>query len=144
MCKLSRQSLPGYEKLVERAFEKLGGKRGSGEVFEMPHADVLVIGSKTVVQNFRQIASVLNRDEELLKRYFMKELNVPGSINEAGQLELKGKFNPQAINQLLVRFVERYVKCSTCGSVHTRLTKKGKVFVLRCDACGAETTLPAF
>ncbi|ADV65400.1 translation initiation factor IF-2 subunit beta [Desulfurococcus mucosus] len=141
---MSRQGLPGYEKLLERAFEKLAGRRGSGEVFEMPQASVLVIGGKTIIQNFRQIANILNRDEELLKRYFMKELNVPSSINEAGQLELKGKFNPSAVNQLLVRFVERYVKCSTCGSVHTRLTKKGKVFVLRCDACGAETTLPAF
>jgi len=141
---LSSQGLPSYENLLDRAFEKLAGRRGSGEVFEMPKAEVLVIGGKTVIQNFRSIANVLNRDEELLKRYFMKELNVPGSVNEAGQLELKGKFNPSAVNQLLVRFVERYVKCSTCGSIHTRLTKKGKVFVLRCDACGAETTLPAF
>jgi len=141
---LSSQGLPSYEDLLDRAFEKLAGRRGSGEVFEMPRAEVLVIGSKTVIQNFRSIANVLNRDEELLKRYFMKELNVPGSVNEAGQLELKGKFNPSAVNQLLVRFVERYVKCGTCGSIHTRLTKKGKVFVLRCDACGAETTLPAF
>jgi len=141
---LSSQGLPSYENLLDRAFEKLAGRRGSGEVFEMPKAEVLVIGGKTVIQNFRSIANMLNRDEELLKRYFMKELNVPGSVNEAGQLELKGKFNPSAVNQLLVRFVERYVKCSTCGSIHTRLTKKGKVFVLRCDACGAETTLPAF
>jgi len=141
---LSSQGLPSYEDLLDRAFEKLAGRRGSGEVFEMPKAEVLVIGGKTVVQNFRSIANVLNRDEELLKRYFMKELNVPGSVNEAGQLELKGKFNPSAVNQLLVMFVERYVKCSTCGSIHTRLIKKGKVFVLRCDACGAETTLPAF
>lgn len=141
---MSSQGLPSYENLLDRAFEKLAGRRGSGEVFEMPKAEVLVIGGKTVIQNFRSIANVLNRDEELLKRYFMKELNVPGSVNEAGQLELKGKFNPSAVNQLLVRFVERYVKCSTCGSIHTRLTKKGKVFVLRCDACGAETTLPAF
>jgi len=141
---LSSQGLPSYEDLLDRAFEKLAGRRGSSEVFEMPRAEILVIGGKTVIQNFRSIANVLNRDEELLKRYFMKELNVPGSVNEAGQLELKGKFNPSAVNQLLVRFVERYVKCSTCGSIHTRLTKKGKVFVLRCDACGAETTLPAF
>ena len=141
---MSSQGLPSYEDLLDRAFEKLAGRRGSGEVFEMPKAEVLVIGGKTVVQNFRSIANVLNRDEELLKRYFMKELNVPGSVNEAGQLELKGKFNPSAVNQLLVMFVERYVKCSTCGSIHTRLIKKGKVFVLRCDACGAETTLPAF
>ena len=133
-----------YEELLERAFLKLAGRRGSSEVFEMPKADVLVIGGKTIIQNFRDIAHLLNREEELLKRYFMKELNVPGSINEAGQLELRGKFNATAINQLLERFVQKYVKCSTCGSIHTKLSKKGKVFILKCEACGAETTFQAF
>lgn len=132
-----------YEELLERAYSKLAGRRGSEEVFEMPKASVLVIGGKTIVQNFRDIAHVLGRDEELLRRYFMKELNVPGSINEAGQLELRGKFSASAINQLLELFVQKYVKCSTCGSVHTNLTKKGKVFHLKCEACGAESTLPA-
>lgn len=133
-----------YEELVDRAFARLGGRRGGGEVFETPKASVLVIGGKTIIQNFRDIAQLLNRDEELLKRYFMKELNVPGSVNEAGQLELRGKFNAIAINQLLDRFVQKYVKCATCGSVHTKLTKKSKVFVLKCEACGAESTFQAF
>lgn len=133
-----------YEKMLERAFVKLAGRKGSGEVFEVPKVSVLVIGGKTIIQNFKDIAQVLNRDEELLKRYFMKELNVPGSVNEAGQLELRGKFNATAINQLLERFVQKYVKCSTCGSAHTKLTKKAKIFVLKCEACGAETTFQAF
>ncbi|MCY0868870.1 MAG: translation initiation factor IF-2 subunit beta [Desulfurococcus sp.] len=141
---MSSSRLPSYEELIERAYRKLGGVRGSSEVFEIPQASVLVIGDKTIIQNFKQIANVLNRDEDLLRRYFMKELNVPSSINPAGQLELKGRFNPSAINQLLSRFANMYVRCSTCGSMHTRLIKKGKVFLLRCDACGAETTLPAF
>jgi translation initiation factor 2 subunit 2 len=133
-----------YEELLDRAFAKLAGRRGSEEIFEVPKASVLVIGGKTIIQNFRDIAHVLSRDEELLKRYFMKELNVPGSINEAGQLELRGKYSAMAINQLLDRFVQKYVKCSTCGSFHTKLIKKGKIFTLKCEACGAETTFQAF
>jgi translation initiation factor 2 subunit 2 len=133
-----------YEALLERAFTKLAGRRGSEEVFEMPRASVLIIGGKTIIQNFRDIARTLGREEDLLKRYFMKELNTPGTVNEAGQLELKGKFSSMAVNQLLERFVQKYVKCSTCGSVHTKLYKKGKVFVLKCEACGAETTFQAF
>ncbi|MEM2024715.1 MAG: translation initiation factor IF-2 subunit beta [Desulfurococcaceae archaeon] len=132
-----------YEDLLERAHVKLAGRKGSGEVFEMPKAGVLVIGGKTIIQNFRDIAQLLSRDQELLKRYFTRELNVPGSVNEAGQLELRGKFNATAINQLLERFVQKYVKCSTCNSVHTKLTKKGKIFALKCEACGAESTFQA-
>jgi translation initiation factor 2 subunit 2 len=133
-----------YEELLERAFSKLAGRRGSEEVFEMPRASVLIIGGKTIIQNFKDIARVLGRDEELLKRYFMKEFNAPGSINEAGQLELKGKYGSSAVNQLLERFIQKYVKCPTCGSVHTKLYKKGKIFILKCEACGAETTSQAF
>ncbi|MEM0247092.1 MAG: translation initiation factor IF-2 subunit beta [Desulfurococcaceae archaeon] len=133
-----------YEELLERAFIRLAGRRGSGEVFEVPKASVLVIGGKTIIQNFRDIAQLLNREEELLKRYFMKELNVPGSVNEAGQLELRGKFSAIAINQLLERFAQKYVKCATCGSFHTKLAKRGKIFTLKCEACGAETTFQAF
>ncbi len=133
-----------YEELLERAFVKLAGRRGVEEVFEMPRASVLIIGDKTIVQNFRDIARVLGREEDLLRRYFVKELNTPGFVNEAGQLELKGKFGSIAINQLLERFVQKYVKCSTCGSVHTKLYKKGRVFVLKCEACGAETTFQVF
>lgn len=132
-----------YIELLERAHLKLAGRRGSEEVFEMPKAGVLVIGGKTIIQNFKDIAQLLNRDEELLKKYFIKELNVPGSVNEAGQLELRGKFNATAINQLLERFVQKYVKCSTCSSVHTKLTKRGRIFVLKCEACGAESTFQA-
>jgi translation initiation factor 2 subunit 2 len=133
-----------YESLLERAFMKLAGKKGSEEIFEVPRASVLIIGGKTIIQNFREIARALGREEDLLKRYFMKEFNTPGSVNEAGQLELKGKFSSTAVNQLLERFVQKYVKCSTCGSAHTKLYKRGKVFVLKCDACGAETTFQAF
>ena len=132
-----------YSELLERAYSKLAGRGGSGEVFETPKASVLVIGGKTIIQNFKEITHGLNRDEELMRKYFSKELNVPASINEAGQLELKGKFNAAAINQLLERFVQKYVKCSTCNSAHTILTKKAKIFVLRCEACGAETTFQA-
>jgi len=133
-----------YEELLDRAFTKLAGRKGSEEVFEVPKANVLVIGGKLLFKTLEIIAQVLNREEELLKRYFMKELNVPGSINEAGQLELRGKFSAVSINQLLDRFVQKYVKCSTCGSFHTKLSKKGKVFILKCEACGAETSFQAF
>lgn len=133
-----------YEELLDRAFTKLAGRRGSEEVFEMPRASVLIIGGKTIIQNFKDIAHALGRDEELLRRYFAKELNTPSYINEAGQLELKGKFGSAAISQLLERFVQKYVKCSTCGSIHTKLIKKGKVFILKCEACGAETSFQAF
>ncbi|MEM0378799.1 MAG: translation initiation factor IF-2 subunit beta [Thermosphaera sp.] len=133
-----------YEELLNRALERLPSKKGSSEVFEIPRAEVLIVGGRTIVHNFSEIAEVLGRERDVVQRYFVKELGVPAFTNEAGQLLLQGKFNASVINKLIEVFVEKYVKCPTCGAVHTRLAKKGKVFIMRCEACGAETTLPAF
>ncbi|MGC9121961.1 translation initiation factor IF-2 subunit beta [Thermogladius sp. KZ2Tp1] len=133
-----------YEELLERAYSRLPQRTSSGEVFEVPKAEVTVVGGKTIITNFRKIADVLARDESLLQHYYIKELGVPAVINEAGQLVLQGKFNAIVINKFLDMFVKKYVRCPTCGSYHTKLIRKGKVFVLKCEACGAETTLEAF
>ncbi|AFK50817.1 translation initiation factor 2 subunit beta [Thermogladius calderae 1633] len=133
-----------YEELLERAYSRLPQKTSSGEVFEVPKAEVTVVGGKTIITNFRKIADVLARDESLLQHYYIKELGVPAVINEAGQLVLQGKFNAIVINKFLDMFVKKYVRCPTCGSYHTKLIRKGKVFVLKCEACGAETTVEAF
>ncbi|WP_440060183.1 translation initiation factor IF-2 subunit beta [Thermogladius sp. 4427co] len=133
-----------YEELLDRAYSRIPSRAGSSEVFEVPKAEVVVAGGKTIILNFRKIADVLARDESLLQHYYIKELGVPAIINEAGQLVLQGKFNAIVINKFLDVFVKKYVRCPTCGSFHTKLIKKGKTFILKCEACGAETTLEAF
>ncbi len=133
-----------YEELLDRVYAKLPEKKVSAEPFEIPRAEVMVVGNKIVIRNFRQIADTLNRDPKLLMRYFVKELAVPGTIDESGALILQGRFSALIINRLIERFVKTYVLCPTCGSRFTVLEKVGKVFKLRCLACGAETTLPAF
>jgi translation initiation factor 2 subunit 2 len=133
-----------YEELLERAYSRLPQKSSSGEVFDVPKAEVTIVGGRTIIMNFRKIADTLAREESLLQHYYIKELGVPAVVNEAGQLVLQGKFNSIVINKFLDMFVKKYVKCPTCGSYHTKLIKKGKVFILKCEACGAETTLEAF
>ncbi len=133
-----------YEELLERAYSKLPSKPVSREAFEIPRAEVMVVGGKTVILNFMKIADILNRDPKILQRYYMKELGAPAIIGEGGQLIIQGRFGPHIINRLLEMFVKKYVLCPTCGSRFTRLEKVGKVFILKCEACGAETTLEAF
>lgn len=133
-----------YDEMLERALTNLPGKAGPTEVFEVPKAEAIIAGDRTIITNYRKIVEAINREEKLLQRYLVKEFGVPATINESGQLVLHGKFNVMVINKTIDLFVQRYVKCPTCGSLHTRLIKKGKVFILKCEACGAETTLQAF
>ncbi|ABN70198.1 translation initiation factor 2 subunit beta (aeIF-2b) [Staphylothermus marinus F1] len=133
-----------FEELLERAYSKLPARTVSKETFEVPRAEVMFVGGKTLILNFKQITDVINRDPKILQRYFVKELGVPAYMNESGQLILQGRFSSHVINRLIDLFVKKYVICPTCGSRFTKLIKKGKVFILKCEACGAETTLEAF
>ena len=133
-----------YEELLDRLYTRLPRKVESREPFEIPKAEAFIVGNKTIIRNFKQIADYLNRGQKLLSRYFVKELAVPGTIDESGALVLQGRFSVNIINKLIERFVKNYVLCPTCGSRFTVLERSGKVFKLKCLACGAETTLKAF
>ncbi len=134
-----------YEELLDRAFSKIPVRDPSkGVVFELPSIETIAVGTKTIVKNFRNIAHAIGRDDKLLMKYLVKELAAAGSIDEAGNLILSGRFSAQVLDKLLKRFVDTYVKCPTCSSIHTVLEKSRKTFKLKCLACSAETTLPSF
>ncbi len=133
-----------YDELLERVYSKLPAKARSQEAFQIPKAEIIIVGGKTVIRNFRWIADYLNRDPKILQRYFAKELAVPAYMDESQQLVLQGRFGAHVINKLIEIFVKKYVLCPTCGSRFTELKRSGKVFILKCLACGAETSLQAF
>jgi translation initiation factor 2 subunit 2 len=133
-----------YEELLERAYSKLPVKSSQARSFNIPRPETMFVGGKTIILNFKDIADTLNRDPAILQKYFSKELGAAAYMNEKGQLVLQGRFNVHILSKLLDIFVQKYVICPTCGSKDTKLIKKGRVFILKCMACGAETTLEAF
>jgi len=134
-----------YEWLLKRLYEKVPRPAGSGERFSVPKPDVVRIGGTTIVRNFKEIVDALRRDPKLLTRYLLKELATAGSYDEeTGVLKLGSVVSAQALEVLLDRFVKQYVLCPTCGRPDTRLEKREKIFVLRCEACGAEQSMKAF
>lgn len=133
-----------YEELLDRAYSRLPSKSSEARSFKVPKPEILFVGGKTIILNFKEIIDILNREPGILQRYFGKELGVASYMNESNQLVLQGRFNIHILSKLLDIFVQKYVICPTCGSKDTKLYKKGKVFILKCTACGAETTLSAF
>ncbi|OYT37826.1 MAG: translation initiation factor IF-2 subunit beta [Desulfurococcales archaeon ex4484_58] len=133
-----------YEELLDRAYSRLPAKKGPAPSFTIPRAEVMFVGGRTLLLNFKEITEILNREPSILQKFLVKELGAPAFLNESGQLVLQGRFNVHILNKLIQIFTEKYVICPTCGSKDTKLIKKGKVFILRCEACGAETTLEAF
>lgn len=130
--------LKNYEYLLERLYEKVPPRSGSAE-YELPEPQILRIGDQTVVRNFREISMKLKRDPQLVARYLQRELAAAGKYDpNSGQLVLNVKVSRRVIEQFLQMFMKTYVRCPTCGSIDTRLERRGRVWVLVCEACGAE------
>jgi translation initiation factor 2 subunit 2 len=136
--------LRNYDYLLNRLYEKVPPKSGTAE-YELPEPQILRIGSQTVIRNFREIAMKLKRDPQLVARYLQKELAAAGKYDAgSGQLVLNVKVSRRVINQFMQLFLKMYVRCPTCNSIDTRLERKGRVWLLVCEACGAEQPVKPF
>lgn len=125
-----------YEDLLKKVYEKLPKKVEERKRFEIPVAICERQGNKTLIKNFSEILSVLRRDSTHLSKYLFKELATPGNIQ--GQiLILQRKVHREMLQKKIEDYVKEFVYCKECGKPDTKLTKEERIFVLKCDACGA-------
>ena len=132
-----------YEYLLNRLYERLPVRGSKASRFELPRLVIERVGTKTMIRNFKQLADVMRRDPRILMRYLLKELGTSGNYDEeSGILVINAKVSAATLNNLIQRFVKTYVICPTCGAPDTRLERRGKTWVLVCEACGAEQPVP--
>ncbi len=129
-----------YEKLLDRALEQVPKAVFESSRFQIPEAEVAIVGNRTILQNFRSIASALNREPEHLIKYLLRELGVAGNI-EGTQVVFQGKFLNTAVNERIQRYVEEFVFCRECGKPDTKLERHERIYILRCEACGARASV---
>lgn len=125
-----------YEEYLERALERLPDIRKGDERFVVPKPVVSIEGKTTVLENFSSIADTLNRSEEHLMKYLLRELGTAGKI-EGGRAIFQGRFQAEDIGEQINSYVEEYVLCSECGKPDTQLVKSDRILMLKCEACGA-------
>jgi len=127
-----------YEMLLDKVYKKLPRKRTTSQP-DIPPLEIEHIGTQTRIKNFKEVCDIIMREPKICARYLLKELAARGTIDSSGVFTIYSKVSTQSINQLFKRFLDTYVRCSTCGSYQTKLIRKGKVWIIRCLACGAET-----
>ena len=125
-----------YEELLRKAKVSIPVVRSAHERFEIPKAQILIQGNKTIVNNFFALAKTLGRDIDKLLKYLQRELATPAVI-DGQRLVLGRKLNSDFINQKIERFAKDFVLCKECGKPDTKLEKEDRVMFLRCTACGA-------
>ncbi len=125
-----------YKELLDKTYSELPEVLYKKGRFELPQVRGKLIRSRTLINNFRDIAKHLSRQEEHLLKYFLREAGVRGDVNNKGELTLHSRFQPTILNKIIETYFKTYIECKHCRSPDTTLDEKG--INIKCKACGHE------
>ena len=129
-----------YAKLLDKAYSNLPKAVGTGERFEIPKVVGIRTGRRTIVQNFGDISSVMNRDSHHLLKFLSREMATAASL-DGNRAIFQGKFDVGTVTRLLSIYAQRFVICPICNRPDTKMEKEGRYLFLRCEACGARSSV---
>ncbi|ELA47810.1 hypothetical protein VCUG_00652 [Vavraia culicis subsp. floridensis] len=134
------QNLPDeltYNNLLKRAMHILKSNDNTQAKMKLPLEVKREFGNKTMI-NLVEIAKILNRDPDHIKKYLFSELATSGSVNIEGKLLMKGNFLKAQIQDVLRLYIEHFIVCASCDAVlNTNIVRENKLYFLRCKNCGA-------
>jgi len=131
-----------YESLLNKAYEKLPKVENQIDRFTIPIADTMIQGNQTIIKNFLQISETLRREPSHILKFLTKELATPAGISGARAI-FQAKISQKMIQQKLETYVVDYIFCKECKRPDTKLIKEGRITFLKCDACGAKSSIKA-
>jgi len=129
-----------YEALLKRARSQLPEITSKRERLEIPKLHYSVIGMRTVIHNFKEIAEVLNRDPQHILKFLTGELATAATTQES-RVIFQGKFPRETLEKLLQRYMETFVVCPVCKRPDTKIVKEKRLSFLVCEACGAKSAV---
>jgi translation initiation factor 2 subunit 2 len=126
---------------LKRAHEKFPPELLKKDRFVLPVFQSHIVGMRTTIRNFNEVAQGFRRDHQHLLKFLTKEM-ATAATTEGGRAIFQGKFPNDTLQRLLERYAERFVKCPVCGSYDTKIVKERRLFFLICEACGARSSVP--
>jgi len=129
-----------YDDLLKRARSQIPEVVSKRERLELPRLHYWVIGMRTIVSNFREIADALNRNPQHLLKFLTREMATAATMQES-RVIFKGKFSQETLGRLLQRYMESFVVCPVCKRPDTKIVKEKRLSFLICEACGAKSSL---
>lgn len=99
----------------------------------------------------------MHRQPEHVIAFLFAEMGTTGSVDGAGRLVIKGRFQQKQVENVLRRYIGasppylmingltgcsvEYVTCKTCKSPDTLLTKENRIFFMACESCGSRRSV---
>ncbi|MGC9346087.1 MAG: translation initiation factor IF-2 subunit beta [Candidatus Bathyarchaeales archaeon] len=129
-----------YEKLLKRARSQIPEVVSKRERLELPKINLSVIGMRTIVYNFKEIAEALNRDPQHMLKFLTREMATAATMQES-RVIFQGKFSRETLKRLIQRYMESFVICPVCKRPDTNIVKEKRLSFLVCEACGAKSSV---
>jgi len=129
-----------YEKMLDRARANLPQETSKKDRFEPPKPQSTITGNRTILNNFRDICTYLERDPRHLQKFLSGELATASSVEET-RVVFQGKFTPQVIDGLVNRYTLEFVMCPVCHQPDTDIVRQDRFNFLVCKACGAKSSI---
>ena len=129
-----------YEALLDKAYEQLPDRVFESIRFKIPKGYSVIQGNRTIIKNFGDVSSTLNRDSQHVLKYLLRELGTSGNV-EGNRAILQGKFTHYVINDRIKEYVDNFVICHECNRPDTVIIREDRIDMLKCSACGARAPL---
>jgi len=129
-----------YGKLLKRARAQVPEVTSKRERLELPRIMHSVIGMRTIIHNFKEIAEVLNRDPNHLLKFLTREMATAATMQDS-RVIFQGKFSLDTYQRLQQRYLEQFVICPVCKRPDTKIVKEKRLSFIVCEACGARSSV---
>lgn len=129
-----------YEGLLRRARSQIPEVVSKRERLELPALRLSIIGMRTIITNFKEVADVLDRDPQHILKFLTREMATAATFHESRAI-FQGKFRKDTFQRLLQRYMESFVVCPVCKRPDTKIVKEKRLSFLVCNACGAKSSI---
>jgi len=129
-----------YRDLLDRAYSKLPQQVEAYERFVVPRPIVRQVGRRSVIMNFKGIADLIRRDPDHLLKFLTGEMATLATFDGTRAI-FQGRFTSDTIQNLLQIYTEKYVICPVCNRPDTKLERQKRLWFLKCEACGARSSI---
>ena len=129
-----------YDELLKRARSQIPEVTVKRERLELPRLRMNVIGMRTIIHNFKEVADALNRDPQHILKYLTGEMATAATMQE-GRVIFQGKFNVDTLTTLLQRYMDNFIVCPVCKRPDTRIVRERRLSFTVCEACGAKSSV---
>jgi len=131
-----------YMAMLDELIEKLPEEVSEESRFTIPSPSVIFERRRTIIVNFKQMATILERDIRIMTSFFGKEIAAPAVYDEP-RLIIQAKVDRRSLGAVIKKFVKKYVICPACKGPDTKLTRKRRLLTIKCEICGNETPVEA-